>query len=90
MSYILDGKLANQCPEAVNLCTPKVHCEKCNKLVDFPERKFMSIGTEVFSIYHYLQKEDLFIYEAKRGRAVVYCSDYCRRKHNHRFKNEKK
>ena len=40
-------------------------------------------------IYHYTttteDKRDYYIYASKRGSSVVYCSDYCRKKHNHRF-----
>lgn len=85
MSYIFDGKVSNQTPECENFNTPKTACGKCGTLLEFPERHFVKIGTETYATFSYLNTP-FFIYETKRGKAVVYCSGYCRKKHNHRFR----
>ena len=84
MSYKFDGKIANQCPSAVNFSTAKTLCAKCNKLIDFPKRLVVEIDSNTYFVYSYLNTTHS-IYETKRGRAIAYCSDYCKRKHNHRF-----
>jgi hypothetical protein len=84
MSYNFDGKIANQCPSAVNLNTAKTLCAKCKKLIDFPKRLTVEIDSNTYFVYSYLNTAHS-IYETKSGKAVVYCSDYCKRKHNHRF-----
>jgi len=84
MSCKLEGKVSNQYIRQ-NMSGKQV-CAKCSTLVDKPEqaRLFVSEHQEYY-IFHYLEKEH-YIYESKSGKSVVYCSDYCRRKHNHRFK----
>lgn len=84
MSYTLDGKIANQTPD-VKL-SGKTSCAKCFKKIAPPERvEVVSNSTsQVFVCASYIGKEH-FIYESKSGTAVVYCSEYCRDKHNHRF-----
>ena len=84
MSYVFDGKVANQ---NVRITTGgKVRCEKCRKLLDPPD--LLTLGSRdslsAWVTYSYLQRSS-FIYESLRGTAVVYCSRYCRDKHNHRF-----
>lgn len=84
MSYTLDGKVANQTPEIKLSGTTR--CAKCCKTISSPERvEVVSNSTnQVFVCASYIGKEH-FIYESKSGTAVVYCSEYCRNKHNHRF-----
>ena len=87
---ITEGKIANQYPEMrFNSGHPMPTCSKCNKLIPKPAQQTLFIYDEFnqkhnFNIFHYINKI-YFIYESKRGSAVVYCSEYCRNKHNHRF-----
>jgi hypothetical protein len=84
MSYSIDGKLANQTP-GIKL-SGSVVCDKCSKRINPP--KIISIKEEnlkqVFSCASYIGTEH-YIYESKSGTAAIYCSKYCRNKHNHRF-----
>lgn len=85
MSYVFDGKISNQGPYFVGF-TGKARCSKCNKLINPPTRLKLA-HTELkrfFFCYTYIQTS-YYIYETKSGTSVVYCSDYCRKKHNHRF-----
>lgn len=84
MSYNIDGKLANQPIRGGMLSQPK--CAKCCKQVSVPkEGSYADIaGNTIYTIQSYLSTPH-YIYETKSGRAVVYCSAYCRNKHNHRF-----
>ena len=84
MSYSFDGKVANQAAKEVNYTTAKCHCSKCDKIIEAPKKKHVSIEDKVFLLQSYLGTEN-FIYETKSGSAVTYCSKYCRDKHNHRF-----
>jgi hypothetical protein len=84
MSYNFDGKLANQSPVVHNLTSAKTLCSKCSKLIDFPIRNCVTINDLSYFTFNYLGTAH-FLHETKSGRAVAYCSDYCRRKHNHRF-----
>jgi hypothetical protein len=86
MSSRIDGKVANQSPRTR---TGHVLCAKCQSIIPHPEYATLSaqdIGR--FGLRHYIGKSQ-FIYESKSGRAVVYCSEYCRNKHNHRFSGAK-
>lgn len=83
MSYNLEGKLANQLPSKLRL-NGSVTCEKCGKVFNRPDPMIISAGNSVYDVQSYLGTER-FIYETKSGHSVVYCSDYCKRKHNHRF-----
>jgi hypothetical protein len=85
MSYSFEGKVVNQS----TMSGSKPSCSKCKKLVAPPNILMLSNpgqphGTTTYLVYHYLGTSQ-FIYETKSGRAVVYCSEYCRNKHNHRF-----
>jgi len=82
MSYSIDGKVSNQC---VLTHFSKPRCSKCNKTILAPSYTTMEANNRVFSISHYIGTAH-FIYETKSGRSVLYCSDYCRKKHNHRFR----
>jgi hypothetical protein len=85
MSYNFDGKIANQCPKLTNYTSAKTHCSKCNKILEVPRVSGVSIGDRLFLVRDYLECSS-FIYETKSGTAAVYCSEYCRDKHNHRFR----
>jgi hypothetical protein len=80
MSYNFDGKIANQRPQNI----PK--CSKCGTELSQPDNGTFAetSGPSIYEAYSYL-KTSFYIYETKSGRAVVYCSEYCRNKHNHRF-----
>ncbi len=85
MSYTLDGKVANQ---SVNLrLSGKVSCGKCCKLVPAPDQVTVlsHVTNQTFVCSSYIGSSH-FVYETKSGTAVVYCSEYCRNKHNHRFR----
>lgn len=83
MSHMIDGKIANQI--VGRTMSGKALCACCSIMIDPPGMIDKKIGEETFLFSHYIRKEQ-YIYETKRGRAVVYCSDWCRRKHNHRFR----
>lgn len=86
MSYSFDGKVVNQSPKfKFNSGNSLPTCEKCSTLVTAPMKQVAAIGESFYFTYNYLGKKE-FIYETKSGSAVVYCSEYCRDKHNHRFK----
>lgn len=90
MSYVFDGKVSNQ-PIRRNM-SGKLICACCKTLIEKPK-----IGTNKVEVpledrtvlFHYLSYNYIgtpyFIYESNSGQSVVYCSDYCRKKHNHRF-----
>ena len=84
MSYNIDGKLANQ-STALRL-SGKVSCSKCGKNIKAPQSAIVdnSSTDQLFTCASYVGTR-FFIYESKSGKAVVYCSEYCRNKHNHRF-----
>lgn len=84
MSYSFDGKIANQHPKITNYTTAKVKCEKCNKLIESPFRCFSEFSNKVYLTFSYIGTSH-YIYETKMGIAIIYCSRYCRDKHNHRF-----
>jgi hypothetical protein len=86
----MDGKVANQRPRGrwVLNCVPvEVTCENCNKRFGPPVStsvKGVNYAQE-FAAFSYLGS-DKFIYDTKSGRSVCYCSDFCRKSHNHRFR----
>jgi len=83
MSKKLEGKVSNQFP---NPKMGKCLCAKCSKIIDMPVCSHLQTDEKQFyTIFHYLN-HPYYVYETNRGRAVVYCSDYCRREHNHRFR----
>lgn len=85
MSYVLDGKISNQRCN-IKLDDGKVRCEKCSTLINKPNIIILNspLTKEAFKCFSYIKTRH-FIYETKVGISIVYCSDYCRRKHNHRF-----
>jgi hypothetical protein len=84
MSYSIDGKIANQ--STVLRLSGKVSCAKCCKSIKAPELAIVNNSStkQIFSCASYIGTEH-FVYESKSGTAVIYCSEYCRNKHNHRF-----
>lgn len=86
---MIEGKVVNQLPRR------KLDghiCGNCSCIVPSPKKDLIRgvDETSVHFIYHYLANPEdtlhrLFIYETKSGLAIVYCSDRCRRAHNHRF-----
>jgi hypothetical protein len=82
---MIEGKLANQIPR----CKFNTKCEKCNKILSFPKIDHIVGESNTYYVYNYLDTSN-FIYETSSGSSVVYCSKYCRNKHNHRFKNANK
>jgi len=86
MSYSFDGKVSNQAP-AANM-SGKALCAKCSKQLVKPLTANFTTKNQseeiCWEVHHYLQQAQ-FIYETRKGVAVVYCSRYCRDKHNHRF-----
>lgn len=84
MSYNFEGKIVNQPVRTQS--NRKVKCEKCSKEIDYPEYSVLGVGDDtLYEVNHYLNSK-FFIYETKVGVAVAYCSNYCRKKHNHRYK----
>jgi hypothetical protein len=91
---MIEGKIANQSPNRKLNSTgyPSPVCAKCQKLVPNPATSYITVTTKTgdpdlkkaFYCYNYLETP-YYIYESKSGYAVVYCSKYCRDKHNHRF-----
>jgi len=84
MSYSLEGKLANQ--DAKFYSSDKVQCGRCNKEIDAPNKLIVNSKetSQLFFCKSYIGTPH-YIYETKGGSAVVYCSEYCRNRHNHRF-----
>ena len=80
MSYSFEGKVVNQ---GYSYCRNTCGC--CNKLMDKPEQSSIYSDGKYYTVRHYLSYPSYYIYETKGSFAVVYCSDKCRRKHNHRF-----
>tara|TARA_R100000951_G_scaffold116766_1_gene130589 strand:+ start:25723 stop:25989 length:267 start_codon:yes stop_codon:yes gene_type:complete len=66
-------------------------CEKCKKQLPAPE--LIVIGNKAnkptihLGCQSYIGTE-YFIYETVGGDSVCYCSKYCAKKHNHRFKGD--
>lgn len=88
---MIEGKIANQSPG--QRMGRNQLCDACRTMMPAPTKSEV-VGplNEVFNLYHYLVNPEFknkmfecFIYESKSGVAVTYCSDRCRKKHNHRF-----
>lgn len=84
MSYSFDGKISNQCPILLNYSSAKTMCSKCSRIIEAPSVSIVEFNKKNYIVRDYL-KNSHFIYETKSGISVVYCSQYCRNKHNHRF-----
>lgn len=84
MSYSIEGKIVNQ--DIVLRLSGKVVCGKCCRSIDLPANIVINSKntSQMFFCKSYIGTPH-YIYETKSGTAVVYCSEYCRNKHNHRF-----
>ncbi len=83
MSYNIDGKIVNQ-PIRRRL-DGMVLCSCCSRSIKAPSRVVMPISAKTaIMVFHYVNS-NYYIHETKKGYAVMYCSSYCRRKHNHRY-----
>ncbi len=86
----IEFKIANQIPRLrFNSGDPKPTCGKCDTLVDRPFQSGIRVRDKnnilhFFTIYTYITKP-YFILDTKSGYSVVYCSDYCMKKHNAKF-----
>lgn len=89
----MDGRISNQFPKrAMRLDGSQTGplCECCSKLIDFPQRTHVELKDKFgdnchYIIYGYHPETGFWIYPSSSGYSVVYCSRYCRDKHNHRF-----
>lgn len=79
---MIEGKLSNQSTKQ-NM-SGKALCGKCSRMIPRPSVTYLSVDGSSYSIYSYLGT-DRYLYESKSGQSIVYCSKYCRNKHNHRF-----
>lgn len=88
---MIDGKVANQYARLRTDGT--TFCSKCSKSITPPRvtllnagQHYTGVGTKevVLHVSHYINEKE-FIYESKSGKATCYCSEYCAKKHNHRF-----
>ena len=83
MSYNIDGKVANQ--SVLRRMDGRVICAKCYKAIKAPLKTTMNLApNKTILVHHYVGSEH-FIHETKKGHAVVYCSNYCMKSHNHRY-----
>lgn len=87
---MIEGKISNQAPRRK---MGGHTCGNCCRIHPAPEITTIKGVEATFNIYHYMvnvetknPNYDCYIYETKCGTAVTYCSDRCRRLHNHRFK----
>lgn len=86
---MLDGKIANQLiPRRFGSNRTACACSCCQKLIPGPRGITVQHSTDYYSCYMYDPQSQYFIYESKSGIAACYCSDRCRRKHNHRFRRK--
>lgn len=81
MSSRIDGKISNQSPRTK---IGKVLCAKCSKIISHPDYATLSLASEggAYFIRHYIGTPH-FIFDTKSGKAVTYCSAYCKDKHRH-------
>jgi hypothetical protein len=83
---MIEGKIANQAPRYTH--KSKTRCEHCRKEIDHPEQRVIRLNIKLaYYVCHYINTPH-YIYETKSGRAVTYCSKYCRNRHNHRFQKK--
>jgi len=83
MSYNIDGKVVNQ--PVVKKLNGLVVCERCSTLIQAPSKTVMSLSAQkAIFVNHYIGSP-YYIHETKKGYAVMYCSNECRKAHNHRY-----
>ena len=80
---MLDGKIVNQYHRHIE---GRYKCGCCGKKMEDPDDVFIKLSGSYYDCKMYNPQSPYFIYETKRGNSVVYCSDECRKKHNHRFR----
>ena len=86
----IEFKIANQYPRLrFNSGDPKAVCGKCNTLVDRPCTSTLKVKDNnnvlhFFVMHNYITTSH-FILDTKSGYSVVYCSEYCMKKHNAKF-----
>jgi len=78
---VLEGKVSGQPLRTYD----RVYCAKCKTELVTPNRKAFEICKGIFQIIRSYMHSPYFIYESKSGFSIIYCSKYCRNKHNHRF-----
>lgn len=95
---MFEGKIVNQMPKYTydksGYSFDTVFCARCDVAMSSPKTGIpIKSGDAHYYVYHYLpgdkinrEVKDHYIYPTKSGEAVCYCSDYCRKKHNHRFR----
>lgn len=87
----IEFKIANQAPRLrFNSGDPKPTCGKCNTLLNRPLSQIMyaldnKYLKHQFSTFNYLATPH-FILDTKSGYSIVYCSEYCMKKHNAKFR----
>lgn len=86
MSYSFEGKVVNS--TGTRRSWKSNICNCCSVVIPLPTQFTMKIGNSLYYVLSYLDTE-YFIYEARCGYPAMYCSDKCRRKHNHRFTRKK-
>lgn len=94
MCYNLEGKISAQGhPKSYwheneiwhSLSNSLCKCESCGTFMIVPKFGVITLDfKKQMTCYHYIN-EDHYIYETRSGTSIVYCSDKCRKKHNHRF-----
>lgn len=82
MSRAIEGKISGQ-PLKRNI-NNEAKCECCNKVIPTLRSDYLTMVSAVQIIYNCFGTP-YYIYESNSGYSIVYCSDKCRRKHNHRF-----
>ena len=86
-----ENKMSNQTPRfRFNSGDPKPICSRCSRLVDRPTQQNVYTIDKLqqkhrLIVYHYINTL-YFILETKSGSAAVYCSEYCMKKHNAKFR----
>jgi len=84
---MIEGKLANRSDvKGMKGSALHVRCEKCNVIMHKPETILIGNKKIGFFVCQSYLSEKNYVYESKSGYAVCYCSKYCAKKHNHRFK----
>lgn len=81
----VEGKVANRTAIKRQKLSNKTTCERCQKEIDVPTDVTTTANGVTLYLKSYVGTEN-FVYESRSGNAVCYCSAYCAKKHNHRFK----
>ena len=83
----VEGKVANRTMIKTKMGVTKDQtlCERCNTIIDAPKDATISENGTTLYLKSYVGT-DRYIYEGRSGHAICYCSKWCCKKHNHRFK----